>query len=76
MMAWLDMGGDGLYVWPCYALTIIVLLANLWVARRDHRMLLQRAEVRARMSAARVASSGADASLSEPHQGQSEETPT
>ncbi len=51
MIEWLNMDGDGVYVWPCYILTFIVLVANVWVARSQHSALLQRATARARHSA-------------------------
>ncbi|MFK8029032.1 MAG: heme exporter protein CcmD [Gammaproteobacteria bacterium] len=45
------MDGDGVYVWPCYLLTLIVLVGNVWVARSRHKALLRRATARARNSA-------------------------
>ncbi len=59
MIEWLSMDGDGIYVWPCYALTLIVLLANVWVAGVHHRTLLQRATLRARSNADRAEASQA-----------------
>ncbi len=70
MMEWLDMSGDGLYVWPCYVLTVIVLLANLWVAKRHHRVLLSRAVARAGMAAGAKGSAVTEANSSETHQSQ------
>lgn len=49
-MEWLNMDGDGIYVWPCYVLTFIVLVGNVWVARSHHKSLLSRAVARARNS--------------------------
>ena len=48
MIEWLNMDGDGIYVWPCYALTLIVLLANVWIAKSQHGSLLKRVAARAR----------------------------
>jgi len=33
----LAMGGYGLYVWGSYGVTLVVLLANIWLARRRER---------------------------------------
>jgi heme exporter protein CcmD len=54
MIEWMNMDGDGIYVWPCYLLTLIVLIANIWVARSQHRALLKRATVRARSNVGRA----------------------
>jgi heme exporter protein CcmD len=43
----LDMSGYAAYVWPCYGLTLVVLLWNLWSARRQ----LQGETVRAKRRA-------------------------
>lgn len=51
MIEWLNMDGDGIYVWPCYVLTLIVLVANVWVAKSQHGSLLKRAAARAKHSA-------------------------
>lgn len=40
MTDFLAMNGDGVFVWPCYAVTLIVLMGNLWAARRKHQRLL------------------------------------
>ncbi len=37
----LHMGGYGFYVWSSYALTLVVLAANLISALRRHRRLLR-----------------------------------
>jgi len=34
-MNWLAMGGYAQYVWPSYALTLIVIALNIWWARRS-----------------------------------------
>ena len=31
----LDMGDYGVYVWSCYGLTLVVLVLNVWLARRS-----------------------------------------
>ena len=39
MMNWSDflaMGGYAAYVWPSFGLTLIVLIHNIWAARRLH----------------------------------------
>ena len=36
----LAMNGDGVFVWPCYVVTLIVLMGNMWAAHRKHRRLL------------------------------------
>jgi len=33
----LDMGGYGLFVWPAYAITAVVLVGILWASLRDGR---------------------------------------
>lgn len=35
MAEFLHMGGYAGYVWSCYGLTVLVLLGNLWFARRE-----------------------------------------
>jgi heme exporter protein D len=30
----LSMGGEAAYVWPAYGITLVVLVANVWAARR------------------------------------------
>jgi len=35
MAEFLRMGGYAGYVWSCYGLTVLVLLGNLWFARRE-----------------------------------------
>ena len=40
-MTFFDMGGYGMYVWSAYGVAAIVLLANLVVALRDSRKVLQ-----------------------------------
>ncbi len=36
MSEFLDMGGYGAYVWPCFALAVAVLAWNVQAARRLH----------------------------------------
>ncbi|MEM7083211.1 MAG: heme exporter protein CcmD [Pseudomonadota bacterium] len=50
MMEWLQMNGDGIYVWPCYVITLLVLIANVQVARSNRRKWLSRAAERARLA--------------------------
>ena len=40
-MEWMNMNGHGVYVWPCYLITLVVLAGNLLWARYRHRALLQ-----------------------------------
>jgi len=37
-----DMGKYGPYVWSCYGLTALTLIANIWSATRAHRLEYQR----------------------------------
>ena len=30
----LNMGGHGAYVWPAYGITLVVIVFNVWAARR------------------------------------------
>jgi len=39
----LYMGGDGAYVWSAYGITLAVLVANAWMARRKRHSALERA---------------------------------
>jgi heme exporter protein CcmD len=48
---WLDMGGDGAYVWSAYGITLAVLILNVWLARVRRKAAL----LRARELAAQVA---------------------
>jgi heme exporter protein CcmD len=43
MIAWLDMGGDGAYVWSAYGITLGVLILNVWLARGRRKAALQQA---------------------------------
>jgi len=43
MTEFLRMGGDGAYVWSAYAVTLAVLVLNVWWARRRHQSALERA---------------------------------
>ncbi len=49
MAEFLHMGGYGAYVWPSYGLSLVVLVYNIWSARRAHtdarRMALRRLEI-------------------------------
>lgn len=43
VMSWsefLSMGGYAVYVWGSYALGLIVLLGNVWAARRRRRQVI------------------------------------
>jgi len=42
----LAMGGYGVYVWSCFGLTLAIVIANEWRARRRHRVELRDIEVR------------------------------
>jgi len=50
MNSFLAMGGYAAYVWPCFALTAVVLAWNILAARRSHaaarRVALRRAAAR------------------------------
>ena len=41
MTEFLNMGGYGLYVWPAYLITAVVLIANLLLPRIRHRAQLK-----------------------------------
>lgn len=43
MSAWLNMGGDGAYVWSAYGITLAVLILNVWLASGRRKGALQRA---------------------------------
>jgi heme exporter protein CcmD len=43
MSEFLQMGGDGAYVWSAYGITLAVLVGNVWWARRRHLKALERA---------------------------------
>ena len=45
-MEQLAMGGYGAYVWSCFALSAIVVVAMEWRARARHRRVLRDIEVR------------------------------
>jgi heme exporter protein CcmD len=47
MSNFLDMGGYGVYVWPCFALAAIVLAWNVVAARRLHAAACRQAAGRA-----------------------------
>jgi heme exporter protein D len=47
MNEFLDMGGYAAYVWPCFALTAVVLAWNVLAARRSHAAARQLARRRA-----------------------------
>jgi heme exporter protein D len=49
--AFLGMGGYAAYVWPAYAVTLIVLIANVLMARANHRRALEEARRRVQSSA-------------------------
>jgi len=52
MTEFLHMGGYAGYVWSCYGLTLVVLLGNLWFARRELDNQVLRATRRAQVSTA------------------------
>jgi heme exporter protein D len=43
----LTMGGYGAFVWPAYAVTLVVLIGNVFAARSSHRRALSDALRRA-----------------------------
>ena len=47
------MGGDAAYVWSAYGITLAVIVANVWWARRRHRQALDRARGLATIERAR-----------------------
>ncbi len=49
MVEFLRMGGYAAYVWPAVALTVAVMLLNVWWARRAARRALASARRRLRM---------------------------
>ena len=52
MMKFLEMGGYAAYVWPSYALTVLVVGLNIYWARRSLREA--RTEARRRLASGRV----------------------
>ena len=51
MMNWLNMGGYAAYVWPSYLLTLVVVVLNIYWARRNLRSA--RTDARRRLQAQR-----------------------
>ena len=49
LLKWLSMGGYWPYVWPSYALTLLVVWLNIRAARRSHSQALR--DARRRMAA-------------------------
>lgn len=47
MSQFLEMGGDGAYVWSAYGITLAVLIINVWLARAKRRSALRRAHEQA-----------------------------
>lgn len=47
MLHWLNMGGYWPFVWPSYALTLIAIVLNIVLARRDLRTAKDEARRRA-----------------------------
>ena len=43
MSEFLQMDGDGAYVWSAYGITLAVLILNVWLVRAKRRSALQRA---------------------------------
>lgn len=43
MIEFLQMGGDGAYVWTAYGITLAVLIVNVWLVRAKRRTALRRA---------------------------------
>ncbi len=44
MIRFLDMGGYAPYVWSAYGITLLVIVLNIWSARRARVRPLERAE--------------------------------
>ncbi|NNF60448.1 MAG: heme exporter protein CcmD [Gammaproteobacteria bacterium] len=42
------MGGYAEYVWSAFGLTVVVLLLNVYLARRNHRLAIERGRERLR----------------------------
>ncbi len=40
MIEFLSMGGYAAYVWTAYGITLVVLVLNIWFARRRHAHML------------------------------------
>ena len=51
MMNWLNMGGYWPYVWPCYLLTLLAVVLNIYWARRS--LQSARTEARRRLQSQR-----------------------
>lgn len=47
LQEFLSMGGYGAFVWPSYIVTIVLLIANVWLARSSHRRAIDEALRRA-----------------------------
>ena len=45
---WFAMGGYAGYVWPSYAVGLLVLILNVWLPLREHRRLLKCRDTAAR----------------------------
>lgn len=43
MIDFIQMGGDGAYVWSAYGITLAVLIVNIVLVRARHRTALRRA---------------------------------
>ena len=43
MTEFLQMGGDGAYVWSAYGITLAVLIINVWLVSAKRRSALRRA---------------------------------
>jgi heme exporter protein CcmD len=61
MAEFFRMGGYAGYVWSCYGLTLVVLLGNLWFARRDLASQVLRSHRRNEMGRNEMAREQADA---------------
>ncbi len=48
MQDFFHMGGYAFYVWPAYALSLVVLMGQLWVAVQRRRKLIRDIEVQNR----------------------------
>lgn len=49
LQEFLNMGGYAAYVWPAYALTLLVIVGAAWLSRQRHRRLIAQLRRRARL---------------------------
>ncbi|HET7369499.1 MAG TPA: heme exporter protein CcmD [Gammaproteobacteria bacterium] len=51
----LHMGGYAAYVWPAYGIVAVVMIANVVIARRRHRRLVEELQQRVELNAGEAA---------------------